>query len=440
MRRNAVLLTILFAFAITLSSVTYTFWEFYKLNRQQYIDSIFTKYTVITQIYREHMMKRTSDAILEANLAVYGLNRIEDVVGINEVFDKAKILKRAGFQEVVHSMLFSPSTVVRSRQVKDLRATMLESKGNIYFFIESRRGKVLLHDQQLKPYFPANLLSAYLTIVFVIALAIFVILQRIRPLRRLTNKVIRYAEGDRSVSFRMKGGDEIAILANALEMARENVNALIESRTLFLRNVMHELKTPIAKGRISAEMVKDPKQKERFKRIFIRLEQLINEFALIEEVSAGFGHKEMGSYRLVDIVDEAIDQAMIERRRIDIDVPDDYRLECDFTMMATAVKNMIDNAVKYSPDGQVRIRVAEDGIYFENRGEKLSHPLSYYVEPFTKEHPARDSFGLGLYLVDAILQAHNMVLAYEYEAGVNRFIFEKISRDSKQTLQLAENF
>ena len=426
MRRNAVLLTILFAFAITLVSVTYTFWEFYKLNRQQYIDNIFTKYTVITQIYREHMMKRTSEAILEANLAVYGLNRIQDVVGINEVFEKAKVLKRAGFQEVVHSMLFSPKAMVQTQRVKDLRATMLESKGGIYFFIESQRGKVLLHDQQLKPYFPMNLLSAYLTIVVVIALAIFLILQRIRPLRRLTKKVVRYAEGDRDVSFRMKGGDEIAILANELEKARENINGLIESRTLFLRNVMHELKTPIAKGRISAEMVKDDRQKERFKRIFIRLEQLINEFALIEEVSSGFGNKKIGTYRLIDIIDEAIDQSMIEREKITVEVNSDYQMECDFSMMATAIKNMIDNGIKYSQDKHVTIRLAPDGIYFENRGEKLSHPLGYYVEPFTKEHPARDSFGLGLYLVDAILQAHDMVLAYEYEKGMNRFIFEKV--------------
>ena len=62
-------------------------------------------------------------------------------------------------------------------------------------------------------------------------------------------------------------------------------------------------------------------------------------------------------------------------------------------------------------------------LSFENLGERLAHPLSYYIEPFTKENPSKNSFGLGLYLVDSILQAHGQVLAYEYDNGVNRFIF-----------------
>lgn len=422
MRRNAVLLTILFAFAITLVSVTYTFWEFYKSNRQQYIDNIFNKYTVITQIYREHMMKHTSNAILDANLAVYGLSRVEGVVGINEVFEKAEILKRAGFQEVVRTMLVAPQAILSRNRIRDLQATMLESKGKIYFFIETPHEKFLLVDEQLKPYFPTHLLSAYLTIIFVIALAIFIIVQRIRPLRILTKKAMRYAEGDRDVSFRMRGGNEIAILANALEQARENSNTLIEARTLFLRNVMHELKTPIAKGRISAEMVTEPKQKARFQSIFLRLEQLISEFAMVEEASSGFGHKNIETYRVIDLIDEAIDQSMRDRDQITATVESSERMECDFSMMATVIKNMIDNGIKYSPDNRVQIRMENGELLFENIGEKLSHPLRYYVEPFTKEHPARNSFGLGLYLVDAILQAHGLQLAYEYEEGVNRFI------------------
>ena len=74
MKRHAVLITILFALTVSLASVSAIFWEFYKLNKQQYIDHIFTKYSVITQIYRNHQQKNHSEIMLDANLAVYKMH------------------------------------------------------------------------------------------------------------------------------------------------------------------------------------------------------------------------------------------------------------------------------------------------------------------------------------------------------------------------------
>ena len=124
---------------------------------------------------------------------------------------------------------------------------------------------------------------------------------------------------------------------------------------------------------------------------------------------------------MVDIIDQAIDQSMLDRDWITVEVDSTERMKCDFTMMATVMKNLIDNGIKYSPDKRVAVRMREGELVFENRGEKLRHPLRYYVEPFTKEHPARNSFGLGLYIVDAMLQSHGQQLAYEHARGVNRF-------------------
>jgi two-component system OmpR family sensor kinase len=73
MQKHAVLITVLFALVVTLFSVSAVFWEFYKLNKQQYINHIFTKYSIITQIYCAHQQKQSSKIMLEANLAVYKL-------------------------------------------------------------------------------------------------------------------------------------------------------------------------------------------------------------------------------------------------------------------------------------------------------------------------------------------------------------------------------
>ena len=186
---------------------------------------------------------------------------------------------------------------------------------------------------------------------------------------------------------------------------------------------MHELKTPIAKGTIATQMLQTPKQIDRFSSIFGRLECLVNEFALIEEVTSLDDKTDFKEYRLVDMIDGAIDIAMIERESISIDIDASVKMMANYRLYTTAIKNMIDNAIKYSPDEHVKILMIDNELSFESKGKRLANNLEYYIEPFTKDNPSKNSFGLGLYLVDSILKAHDKVLAHEYEKGVNRFIF-----------------
>ena len=55
---------------------------------------------------------------------------------------------------------------------------------------------------------------------------------------------------------------------------------------MFMRTIMHELRTPIAKGRVSAEMLEEGKQKERIIKSYERLDELIREFAKIEQLTS----------------------------------------------------------------------------------------------------------------------------------------------------------
>jgi len=424
MKQHAVLITVLFALIVSLVSVSAIFWEFYKLNHEQYINHIFTKYTVITQIYREHQQRQSSEIMLEANLAVYNLEVIQDKEKRHEILSHGKILKRKGFKSFNTSLMISEKGMYTKNTVSNLRATMLEYKHSIYFYIETPSGDILIKDNDLEPYSYINILYTYSTIFFIISLSFVLVLQKLRPLIRLRKKIAVYGKGNMNVSFKTSNEDEIGSVSNELEKARQKINDILASRTLFLRNLMHELKTPIAKGTIATQMLESPKQKDRFTSIFKRLETLVNEFALIEEVTSLGNQKDFSEYRVVDIIDGAIDMAMVERECVTVKVPADFKMQANYRLYTTAIKNMIDNAMKYSTDGHIAILVNEENeLCFESKGECLKHPLQYYIEPFTKENPSKNSFGLGLYLVDSILKAHGQVLAHEYEDGVNRFIF-----------------
>jgi len=424
LKKHAVLITVLFALTVSLVSVSVIFLEFYKLNKQQYINHIFTKYTVITQIYREHQQRQSSEIMLEANLAVYDLEVIKKDVLKKDLLEEGRILKKEGFQSFNTALTISKKGMYTKNTVTNLLATMIEYKRKIYFYIESPKGDILIQDNDLKPYSYLNLLYSYMTIFSIISLSFILVLHKLRPLIRLRKKIALYGEGNMNISFKTNSADEIGSVSNELDKTRQKINNILESRTLFLRNLMHELKTPIAKGTIATQMLESKKQIDRFTSIFKRLETLVNEFAMIEEVTSVDDKKDFSEYRVVDIIDGAIDMAMVEKSNVTVEVPTDAKIHANFRLYTTAIKNMIDNAMKYSSNAHIKILLNDKKeLCFENKGECLKHPLQYYIEPFTKDNPSKNSFGLGLYLVDSILKAHGQILAHEYEQGINRFIF-----------------
>jgi len=423
MTKHAVLITVLFALIVTVVSVSVIFFEFYKLNKQQYIDSIFTKYSVITQIFREHEQMKSSSIMLEANLAVYNFHIEKDEASVKLILKKGIVLKKEGFQRVNESFSFDEQGFYTQKTISDMKATMIQLKNDIYFYFETKNGSVMILDEQLKPYRSWNILYSYTTIVAIISISFFLILQKLRPLIRLRRKIALFGNGNLNISFKMNGCDEIALVSNELEAARVKIGTVLESRTLFLRNIMHELKTPIAKGTIATQMLDSQKQKDRFSSIFGRLESLVTEFAMIEEVTSTHDKRNFKEYRLVDIIDGAIDMAMVERSSVSVDINANIKILASYILYTTAIKNMIDNGIKYSPDKHVNIKIINNELSFESKGKCIAHPLHYYIEPFTKDNPEKNSFGLGLYLVDSILKSHDQALAHEYVNGMNRFIF-----------------
>lgn len=422
MRQYGVFLTVLFAFFVTIISVSVVFWEFYKLTKEQHINNIFTKYSVIVQVYREHEQRDSPQIMLEANLAVYKFIIEKDHGEKKHILSNADILKQDGFTQELP--LLNKEEMFFEKNIKDIRTTMLEYSYNIFFYIQTPSGNILLQDEELKPYRPWNIIYYYTIVMLVVTISFLLILQRLRSLSRLRKNIAKYGDGDMDISFKTDGKDEIALIANEMENTRVKINNVLEGRTLFLRNVMHELKTPIAKGTIATQMLDSQKQKDRFSSIFGRLESLVGEFALIEEVTSLHDNIEFTECRLIDIIDGAIDMAMVDSNFVKVQIDPSVKVNVNYRLYTTAVKNMIDNGVKYSLDSTVIVSYENNELCFVSKGECIKHPLKYYIEPFTKENPSKNSFGLGLYLVDSILKAHRQFLAHEYRGDSNWFIFE----------------
>ena len=302
---------------------------------------------------------------------------------------------------------------------------IFEIDGKIYLFFEKFDTQILIKDLESK-----NLTNSFYTIfVFVSLLVVITILyintlKKLLPLKELKDKVINF--GDEKFDFELSNSsskDEVTLLANEFKKSAQKLKNIKESRNIFIRNIMHELKTPITKGKFLLQLEKSDENIEKLKMVFNRLESLINEFATIEELISQNRVLEKKSYFLEDLLDNAKDILMIDDNCVKNSY-ENIKLNVNFKLFSIAIKNLIDNAIKYSNDKKVEVLTQNEDILFVNSGKKLEGDFEKYLEPFYSKS-SNESFGLGLYIVFNILKANGYNLLYKYEDGKNIFIVKK---------------
>ena len=285
--------------------------------------------------------------------------------------------------------------------------------------INNDRFKLFLENKN-RPKYPLKRMMVFSIVFFMLLILYLWIVKSLRPLSQLKDRIKTFSDGNLDIQCASNKNDEIAEVANEFDHAVTTIRELLQSRQLFLRAIMHELKTPIAKGRLMSEMLPDEKSKMRMHSIFERLNLLIDEFAKIEKITSKNFELNLNPYRMSDLLEASIDMLMVEHpnRMIDVKIEKDYIVKADFELFSLVIKNLLDNAIKYSTDKHVKVVIDNDRISIMNRGEELAEPLDNYFKPF---HTSRSGLGLGIYIVKSILDIHNMNLAYTYEEGQNIF-------------------
>ena len=407
MRRNSIFFTITFIFIFAIAIISGMFWWLLGYDKENYRRELNTRYEIVTNLYLYKMNKLISESEFKRQMQNFKIPEVKDEATKNEVLTKSE-------------NLYEMATNLGS-------GAILYFEKKHYLKIARKDELILLYDSEYQPY-----RYDFFRIIFVAVLAIILttyifIIRKIKPLRKLKREIDKFAKGDLNIKNVSVGNNEISDVSNAFYESVTQIKKLNESRHLFLRNIMHELKTPITKGRIATEMIEESKNKDRLISVFERLESLINEFAAVERATSGINSNNFVACSVEDIVNEAIDIAMCESEKISLENPQKISINVDFKLFSIAVKNIIDNGLKYSLDKKNLIKVDTKRLEFITKGEALEKDFKFYIEPFTKGENAKQSFGLGLYIVDSILKAHGLELAYRHENGENIFSFENLN-------------
>ena len=176
------------------------------------------------------------------------------------------------------------------------------------------------------------------------------------------------------------------------------------------------------KGSLTTDCLEPSLEQERLKRIFERMDYLLNEFTRMERFSSGEWSLNLQEYRFVDLLDHACDLLLCEKESLKIHGEESQLiLKVDFELFTIALKNLLDNALKYSK-GIPILTIRSDTITLCSVGKPLPIEKQTFTKPFNRSYEdSSTGLGLGLYLTHSILQKHGYRLEYHYTKGLNCF-------------------
>jgi two-component system OmpR family sensor kinase len=395
---------ILFSVAITILIVTFLLFLSWDRDRQKIEE--FKRYQLISITFLSNLRLSPSQeelAKLYEKLHVKPVNSDEVKLIRHEIRNNGKTIFTGG----------SSIGRVRVFNINDTH----------YIYVQRMSYNLMLRDEKPEDYKFEIAMTTGVFLILLLLLLYLAVLKKLYPLKRLHKEIQRFAQGDMETYITYEHDDEIGKIAKSFDDAIRHINELSTSKNLFMRNMMHELKTPITKGRIVAEMLEDEGTKKILVRAFERMNELISELAEIERVTTRSFEPNMEYVTLEEVVEKSQEMLMAEKSCVTIDIAN-KALTTDIKFMALAIKNLLDNGIKYGKNRCVTLQSNDRFIEVVSEGEQLTHPLSYYTEPFSQAEKRSSGFGLGLYIVHNILQKLGYKLAYRYEEGKNIFMIE----------------
>lgn len=289
-----------------------------------------------------------------------------------------------------------------------------------------------------RPLFPGFIRNPKALLILVVGFLFSVMLLAYVLTKHITGPVLQLSEVAKAVTegnFSVRVGDdvkrrkdEIGQLGLAFDEMTSYVNELLEAQNRLLRDVSHELRSPLARLMVALELARKdlPESNQRFldrvEREASTLGEMIGHILSVSRLEQEMGKKMFSENDLIKLVKSVIEDSRIEAEKDGKEILFRSQFErliipMRVEMLKSAIENVLRNAIRYTPvGGQIQIKV-EDGddhmirVSIRDQGEgvpidqidKLFKPF-YRVE--TSRNRKKGGVGLGLAIAKRALEYH----------------------------------
>ena len=251
----------------------------------------------------------------------------------------------------------------------------------------------------------------------------------------LTAPIRRIQEGARALAsenldVRVSAGlenrkDELAVLARDFDAMADQLRANRSATTQLLRDISHELRSPLARMRVALGLARQPpadfaRQLDRLEREIERLDSMISQLLKLARLKGTDALLARETFDLTEVIEEVVRDANFEGAvkncRVDLQGAAHGAILGNRELLRSAIENVLRNAVRYSPqDAQVLVSILRADsaleILIRDRGPGVPPAdLERIFEPFYRVAESRDrdsgGEGIGLAITAQVMKAH----------------------------------
>ncbi len=349
----------------------------------------------------------------------------------------------------------------------DYEIAMISDAGYGEYIGDSTQGEPIMSISIPVPYATANIVAIRMVtslnglqmaiinsiaVIFSVALIIFffsilsgLIFVRsiVRPLSHMERIATRIADGDFNVRVEKRTNDEIGMLCDTINDMAGSLSESERMKNDFISSISHELRTPLTSikgwaetlGTIGGDAQSTKKAMQVIGGEANRLTEMVEELL-------DFSRMQNSGLKLtverIDLIAELADavrmvhgRAVNEEVEILFDEPEVAAvITADKNRMRQVFLNILDNAVKYSPQGgKVHVSLIDERneitVRIRDEGDGISpEELPHIKEKFYKASGAKKGSGIGLAVVDEIIKAHGAEMSFS--AGHGKGLMVKI--------------
>jgi len=278
--------------------------------------------------------------------------------------------------------------------------------------------------------------------------------RQLSPIHDIKSGVAKMTDGDLSHRIPVRGQDDLSLLAQSVNGLSAQIQHLLDAKRELLLSVSHELRSPITRTHLAAELLPESNNRTRILEDVRLLDKLIEALMESERLQSDHVTLNLKPINFYDIVNDCVEGVQSEWKS---DIADlnvlladdaDTKLFGDEVRLHLLCRNILNNAVLHGksktsqpPQASINIRITVDEQFIEcifaDEGNGVAaDDLESLTEPFFRPDRSRThgtgGVGLGLSLARLIAEAHGGSLTLDSEPAVKPGLRVKVrlSRNS----------